>query len=84
MRMPLLPIAVAIILLSGCGATHGVIVPPIAPPLPTEAMKACQALPTLAGGTINERDEWIAKVAPDYAECAAGRKELADYILRNR
>jgi len=86
MKLMHLPLAIfAAAALSGCAtATHGIIVPPIAPPLPTESMKSCAPLPTLAGGSINERDAWIAKVAPDYAECANWQKELAAFILRNR
>jgi hypothetical protein len=86
MKLLSLPLAiVAAASLSGCATSHGIIVPPIAPPLPTESMKSCAELPPKpANGSIQTRDAWIAKVAPDYADCAKWQKELAGYILRNR
>ncbi|MCE3608089.1 hypothetical protein LXA47_31455 [Massilia sp. P8910] len=78
-------VAVAALMSSaGCSTLVPVVVPPIEIPFPTEGMTECPDLDELPSTDPKDLKPWIAKFGSEYGLCAARKKALADYIVRNR
>lgn len=71
-----------VLILAGCATTGQI--DPIERAWPVESMDECPDLAELGDSTKEELVRWIAKTAPQYAGCSAGKKALIEWIKRGR
>ena len=70
-RKTILPLLIAVLILTGCASSNQPLMQPTVPPLDSSLAADCPQLSELPEGDYDELTAWVVDVIGMYGECAA-------------